>query len=321
MLGINEIGNKNALMTGTKDTPSFGNAYTPSFGSTTYHDEFVSNHENGVTVKQIGLFALIGLAIGAGVAMLLKKPSTAATEELEHVVEYQLQERGWLKRFFTKTPEEIQKKAEIKAAKAAAEAKAKEAKIDAQIRLAEAENKLKTARSGLGNSSPEAISSNETVLERAKKIKVEAKPEKKGLFTRIKDRFSRGKTPAAHSNELGTGEVKFDNTPLKADTSEPANIVPTLERTPELDKARSEFLGTLEAKKNADTASEAVKAAKKTENIQIETLPDGSEVHRVLNDDGKIKMELVKVNGKITEKIEYQYLDGEIIGKRHEIYD
>lgn len=157
MLGINEIGSKNALMTETKNTPSFGSAYTPSFGSTTYHDEFVSSHENGVTVKQIGLFALIGLAIGAGVALLLKKPSAGTKEEIEHIVEYQLQERGWLKRLFTSTPEEIQRKAEIKAARVAADAEAKakkidanavieKAKIDAKAKTAEAEAKLKAAK-------------------------------------------------------------------------------------------------------------------------------------------------------------------------------
>lgn len=282
MLGINEIGNKNALMTGTKDTPSFGNAYTPSFGSTTFHDEFVSSHENGVTVKQIGLFALIGLTIGAGVAMLLKKPSTAATEELEHVVEYQLQERGWLKKFFTKTPEEIQKKAEIEAAKAAAEAKAKEAKIDAQIRLTEAENKIKAARSGLDNSSLETISSNETVLERAKRLNTTPGTE----VTEVPGRLRRAARWCNPINHIGQGGRKYQakvaaekafkerQTAAKAArefegiepsldkpiASAPAPITDATktERTPELDKARSEFLGTLDAKKLAELDKQGI---------------------------------------------------------------
>lgn len=104
MLGISEIGSKNALLTGTtKDTPSFGSSYNPSFGNTTYHDEFVSSHESGVSAKQIGLFALVGIALGAGVALLLKKPSAASTEvaeELEKIVEYRLVERGPLGKAF-----------------------------------------------------------------------------------------------------------------------------------------------------------------------------------------------------------------------------
>lgn len=101
MSGISEIGSKNNLNQGTKGMPAFGNAYSPSFGSTTYHDEFVSSHDSGgVTAKQIGLFALVGLAVGAVVALALKKPSAAtveaadATEVVEKVVEYRLAEGG-----------------------------------------------------------------------------------------------------------------------------------------------------------------------------------------------------------------------------------
>ncbi len=174
MLGISEIG-KNTLTQGAKSMPAFGSAYTPSFGNTTYHDEFVSSHDSGgVTAKQIGLFALVGLAVGAVVALALKKPSAAtveaadATEFVEKVVEYRLDERGWLKRLFTSTPEEIKLKAERKAAKAAAKAEVKtakvaakaetkaakieaktdtkEAKLEAKTRIAEAKAKLKEAK-------------------------------------------------------------------------------------------------------------------------------------------------------------------------------
>lgn len=118
MLGVNEIG-RNALLTGTtKNTPSFGSAYSPSFGNTVYHDEFVSSHDSGgVTTKQIGLFALIGLGIGAAVALVLKKPSAATevTEQVEKVVEYRLDNRGFFKRLFTKNPEKIKIKSDKQA--------------------------------------------------------------------------------------------------------------------------------------------------------------------------------------------------------------
>lgn len=99
MLGISEIG-KNNLNQGTKGMPAFGSAYSPSFGNTTYHDEFVSSHDNGVTAKQIGLFALVGLAVGAVVALAFKKPSAATTEaaeEVEKIVEYRLKDDSLLK--------------------------------------------------------------------------------------------------------------------------------------------------------------------------------------------------------------------------------
>lgn len=96
MLGISEIG-KNSLAQGTKSMPAFGSAYSPSFGNTTYHDEFVSSHNDGVTAKQIGLFALIGAGIAAVVALAFRKPSAAtaeAAEEVEKIVEYKMAGSG-----------------------------------------------------------------------------------------------------------------------------------------------------------------------------------------------------------------------------------
>lgn len=168
MSGISEIGSKNNLTQGPKSMPAFGSAYTPSFGNTTYHDEFVSSHDSGgVTAKQIGLYALIGAGIAAAVALAFRKPSAtsveaadAAGEVVERVVEYRLDERGWLKRLFCKTPEEriaaaeakkvkIEKKAEIKAVKTAADAEKKAAKVEGKARVAEAEARLAAAKAGI----------------------------------------------------------------------------------------------------------------------------------------------------------------------------
>ena len=98
MVGFSGINSYNSLNVSKKGLPAFGsNEFTPSFGnSLEYHDEFVSSREDSkTTAKQIGLFALVGLAVGAGVALLFKKP--AALEEAGgKFIEVELKEESLL---------------------------------------------------------------------------------------------------------------------------------------------------------------------------------------------------------------------------------
>jgi len=93
-----------------------------------------------------------------------------------------------------------------------------------------------------------------------------------------------------------------------------------------LNQEREKLLGTFNAKKEADAASGAAKPAeeaKAIETIKIETLPDGTEVHKILNDNGTTKMEITKQNGAITKRIEYsyQYQDGKAIQVERKTFD
>lgn len=96
MVGISEIG-KNALPFGSKNI-AFGSNATPSFGNNVeYHDEFVHHDSSGETVKTVGLIAVVGLAIGSAVALLLRKPKVAAETVEKGVMELQIKEDGILR--------------------------------------------------------------------------------------------------------------------------------------------------------------------------------------------------------------------------------